>query len=718
MKRFAAFIVIVFLIGHSALISAPPVFAQTSLAQTKSLSQNQLKEFEDFVARQMAAEKVPGISIGYLKDDEIWAKGYGYADLENKFPAKAESMYRLASVTKPMTAAAVLQLAEKGKINLDAEVQTYVPYFPKKNFPVTVRQLLGHLGGISHYQDYDKEGHFRDRKTTREAIAVFENFELVAEPGTRFSYSSYGYNLLGAIIESAAGVSYADYMRENVWKPLGMNDIRMDDPIDIIPNRVRGYQRVGEQIKNAEFVDISSRFAAGGTRASVIDLLKFGKGLNEGKILSKASLDLMQNSMTTKAGQLTGYSAGWSTFPTNGRFVISHSGGQQETSTYLFDFPSRRLIIAVAANLEGANTAVYVQKLFEMLTGEVWNTNAYVSGERQKLPLYLAMVGAFEEGRAAFEKTGKPLAESAPETAQAFAYFNQNLNNETLVAGAGQQTVLQKVRDGRQPSASLPFAKIGSFMAEKLQQKYGAARLAAYSNSGAIAFFNDYIALYGQESSIPKEFRFNETIEKSVAAWQQSWSKTNTAEAGKLSINPDSNFDEIGARLRKNFAGAAVYPNLSGELISSVEQLVVQGQVEKALKVSALALEIYPDLDRTNAYHGILLIISGDKEKGKQTLRRAIELNPGGLASAGSLNNFAYTMERIGRRDSGIEILQIAIELYPQEANLYDSIGEFYAKKGMRDKAAEFYQKALATDPKYPNAAKAREILQKLTANP
>src|SRR5688572_3060078 len=139
-------------------------------AQTVNPYQTQLAEFEAFVKKQMAADKIPGLSVGFLKDDVMWAKGFGYADLENKSPAKAESMYRLASVTKPMTAAAILQLVEKGKINLDAEVQTYVPYFPKKNFPVTVRQLLGHLGGISHYKDYDKEGHFKDRKSTRESI--------------------------------------------------------------------------------------------------------------------------------------------------------------------------------------------------------------------------------------------------------------------------------------------------------------------------------------------------------------------------------------------------------------------------------------------------------------------------------------------------------------------------------------------------------------------
>ena len=164
-------------------------------------------------------------------------------------------------------------------------MQTYVPYFPKKQWPVTVRQVLGHLGGISHYKNPANELHIKDHRSTREAIALFENFDLVAEPGTRYSYSSYGYNLLGAIVEAASGMSFGDYMRENIWQPLGMTSTRMDDPLDVIPNRVRGYQLLDGKVKNSEFIDISSRFAAGGTRSTIPDLLKFAKGMMDGNLL-------------------------------------------------------------------------------------------------------------------------------------------------------------------------------------------------------------------------------------------------------------------------------------------------------------------------------------------------------------------------------------------------------------------------------------------------
>lgn len=162
MKKLSVFLIIAFLFS---CVQVHPVAAQqvtpTPQKQTAEKYADELRTFEDFVRGQMEKSKIPGLTIGFIKDDYVWVKGFGYADLENKIPAKAESAYRLASVQKSMTAIAVLQLVEQGKINLDAEIQTYVPYFPKKKYPVTVRQLLGHLGGIPHYVNRDLEQHIK-----------------------------------------------------------------------------------------------------------------------------------------------------------------------------------------------------------------------------------------------------------------------------------------------------------------------------------------------------------------------------------------------------------------------------------------------------------------------------------------------------------------------------------------------------------------------------
>lgn len=226
--------------SHFLVRAQAPKPTRAAAAANANQYKAELKEFDDFVARQMKFDKTPDLTIGFIKDGFVWVKGYGFADLENKVPANPDSAYRLASVSKSMTAVAIMQLVETKKIDLDAEVQTYVSYFPKKPWPVTVRQVLGHIGGISHYKNAEKELHIKEHKSTREAIAIFQDFDLVAEPGTRYSYSSYGYNLLGAIVEAASGMSFGDYMKQNVWGPAGMNDTRMDNPEEVIPNRVRG----------------------------------------------------------------------------------------------------------------------------------------------------------------------------------------------------------------------------------------------------------------------------------------------------------------------------------------------------------------------------------------------------------------------------------------------------------------------------------------------
>ncbi len=376
MKKLFVFITIALLLFQLRLVETTAQTSQSSQAQTTDKYADKLRAFEEFVRGQMEKNKTPGMTIGFIKDDYVWVKGFGYADLENKTPAKAESAYRFASVQKSMTAAAVLQLVEQGKINLDAEIQTYVPYFPKKKYSITVRQLLHHLGGIPHYVNRETEQHIKEHKTTREAIAIFENFDLVAEPGTKFSYSSYGYNLLGAAIEGASKQPYADYMREHIWQPLGMKDTRMDDPLAVIPNRVRGYQLINNELKNSEFINVSSRFAAGGTRGTIVDLLKFMKGLNDGKLLSSKSVDLMYSPTKTRDDNISGfpktagYAMGWNLAPQKSGLVIINDGGQQETRTFILNFPAKKFALAVAQNLEKDDDGAIIFRLYELVLNE------------------------------------------------------------------------------------------------------------------------------------------------------------------------------------------------------------------------------------------------------------------------------------------------------------------------------------------------------------
>ena len=691
------------------------VFAQ-SPKPTQSASATQykeeLKQFDEFVARQMKFDKTPGLTIGFIKDGFTWVKGYGFADLENKTPAKAESAYRLASVSKSMTALAIMQLVDKKKIDLDAEVQTYVSYFPRKQWPVTVRQVLGHIGGISHYKNPQNELHIKEYKNTREAIAIFQDFDLVAEPGTRYNYSSYGYNLLAAIVEAASGMSFGDYMKQNVWGPAGMADTRLDDPEDVIPNRVRGYRLLNGEVKNSEFVDISSRFGGGGLRSTVPDLLKYATNFMEGKLLSSEGMITSTTSMSTRDGRLTNYAMGWDTTPYGGRYMIAHSGGQQETSTLLYILPTRKLALAAALNFESGDPAVYLDRLFHLVTGAPFEVYPY-SADRAKLTLTQAINNTFNYGLSYYEHFGKPMTTDAAELAKAFAYFNDSVDLNKIKADPQEAT--KRNREGAHPVAQQAFTKVGSYMAAKLAEKHGAAKLDSYAALSGLVFVEDYLALAKTGASLSKDFQTTDEFKTIVAQLAGDWRKTNTAYVRSLSLTTDTDLDLVGKKLRETFQGASIYPNLVDGFYSLTRQSFISRDAARALKTSKLMFELYPESLGANLGYGLGLVLTGDPAGGQEKLRKAASLNPNGPASAGGLNGIAYQLGSAGMVDEALTILRTAIDLYPKEANLYDSVGEFQLRKGDKVKALEFYQKALEVDPKFPNAAAAREVVKKLT---
>jgi len=668
----------------------------------------EIEAFRAFARARMEIDGTPGMSIGFRKGEFRWVEGFGFADVENRVPAKAESAYRLASVTKPMTAAAVLELVEQGKIDLDAEVQAYVPYFPRKSAPVTVRQLLGHLGGISHYRDYDLEGHFKDPKDTREAIAVFADFDLVAEPGTRFSYSSYGYNLLGAVVEGASGKPYGEFMREAVWGPLGMESTRMDDPHAIIPNRVRGYRRGADgRIENSEFVDISSRFAAGGTRSTVHDMLDFADVLRPGKVLSAESIDAMLDSMATREGRSVGYGMGWGVGARNGRFLASHSGGQAETSTYLVCFPYDDFAIAIGMNFEGGDHDAYVARLYELVMKEPYLPRPYLPDPVEDR-LFDAVQSAFDSGLTRARRGAA--APSDDEAEAAFAYFDEAMAAALVEEDRAKASA--RIRDGHHPFAGEPFAKVGAYMVASLlgSRKAGLEDL---RRGGPARLFSRYVTLYREGRSVPEACRFAAPFEELVSKWTSDWDRVWDGETRALDLRAAADLGAIAPALERKFAGSSIVPNFWPVLSEIAKGHFVRGDLPKATKVADLAASLYPSLDETQVYAGLARLAGGKPAEASAAFRRAIEIDPNGAASARALNALAYEMKGIGQRDFGLALLRAAVEIHPAVANLHDSVGEFLLEKGDRGAAIAAYRKALEIDP---DLATAKAALRKISA--
>jgi CubicO group peptidase (beta-lactamase class C family) len=580
-----------------------------------------LREFEAFAQKYLTATNMPGFSVAVMKDDFTWSKGFGLADVENRVPATADSSYRLASVTKPMTAVAVLKLAEEGRIDLDAEVQKYVPKFPKKPHPVTVRQLLGHLGGISHYRDLATELHFREPKNTAAALDVFDDFDLVAEPGTRFSYSSYGYVLLGAVIEAASGKPYAEVMREKVWGPLGMTATLMDDTRAIIPNRVRGYELNNGKLRVSEFVDVSSRFAAGGTRSTVNDLLAFVRGVATGKVVSPTTVEQMWTSQTTKDGRPTQWGLGWDVMPVAGRFRVYHDGGQQETATYLVYIPRQRFAIALATNLEGGNLHPLANRLASIFLGDDWAQRPWFRGTAAEQVAGKAVVAAFNSGFAYYDRYGKAMTTDRKALADAFAALNGTAEGK-------QATREQLVIAGSHVAQSLASRDVES-----------------YHRHGAFTFFDDY-------TGTPK---VSASMKRLVSQWNADWKRTSSiADATALAAQAAS------------LSSATVIPDFSGQLVSTGQHSAMRGNIPESMRIAKLAYDLYPDSDGANGLLGMLLILTGDVAGGEQAVRRSAALNPNGYFGPENVLRVAAFLANGPAKPAAIKILSIAAGLYPQ----------------------------------------------------
>jgi len=618
------------------------LFAASAFAQDHA---EKIRAFEQFAEATMKAQQMPGLSVAVMHGDFRWSRGFGLADVENQVPARADSSYRMASVTKPMTAVAVLKLVEEGKIDLDAEVQTYVPYFPRKSKPVTVRQLLAHQGGISHYRDYMKEGRIREPKTTREAIAIFEDFDLINEPGTAYSYSSYGYNLLGAVIEGASGKRYGDYLTETVWKPLGMTAMRMDDPRALVPHRVTGYVLEDGKLKRSEYVDISSRFGGGGTRSTVDDMIRFIEGVDE--LLKPATVDLAWNAAPTRDGRYTRYGLGFGVVSRNGRWIIAHSGAQQETRTTLMIAPRERFAVALASNFEDAELDTFEDKLIALFLGDPRPISARTADAANDAT-WRAMNEAYTSGLAYYKRHGRAMTADRKELAKAFQYLADATKNMKLA------------EEGSHPVAGEALTKAGSHVAATLAKK---GALDAYHRDGALRFFADYAAA----ASAP---RLDKTLAARVQTWRDEWSRVWVPALQDVDLSSAAGLDVLEQH-RNALVVATLKPDFAGALIDLAEASATRGDPATAFRAANLGYALYPRSPGLNGILGLLTLISGDYAKGKSLLATSVQLDPRGYARADNLLQIANFLSRGGpMKGAAVSILQAASELHPDAANV------------------------------------------------
>jgi serine beta-lactamase-like protein LACTB len=302
---------------------------------------------------------IPGLTVALVVNGElVWTKGFGNADLENAVAARADTVYRIASLSKPITAVAALRLAEESKLDLDAPIQKYLPSFPEKPWPITSRQLLCHQSGIRHEVE-DEWGSTRHYKGVCEALDIFKDDPLLFTPGLRAEYSTYGFNLLGCVVEQVAGARFMDHLKQDVLVPAGMEQTRADDVFEIIPNRAAGYVRMASGgLANSRLADTSNKIPGGGLCSTAADVARFAIAVMDERLLRAETQRMMWTPQRTRDGRKTGYGLGWLVGTWRGRREVWHHGGQPRVSTLLYMQPDRRFAIVFLSNLEGVSPAL------------------------------------------------------------------------------------------------------------------------------------------------------------------------------------------------------------------------------------------------------------------------------------------------------------------------------------------------------------------------
>jgi serine beta-lactamase-like protein LACTB len=329
------------------------------------------------IARATVAEQNwPGLSVAVgIGQELVWSEGFGWANLENKVPVSPHTRFRIGTASIALTSAAAGLLLEQGRLKLDDEIQKYVPEFPKKPWPVTLRHLMGHQAGVR--SDGGDEGPLFSQQCDRpvDALQHFADSDLRFEPGTKYRYSRFGWIVVSAAVEAAAQEPFLTFMQKRIFSPLGMNDTLPDSTTEPISDFATPYfprfaadPRYGPDPMRE--IGLSCYSGGGAFVSTASDLVRFGMAINGVRLLQPATVELLQTPQRLRSGEETGYGLGWDvkTVTLSGEQTrsVGHDGDVLGgTVGSLMTFRDRGLVVAVISNTSYADTPVLGLKIAE-----------------------------------------------------------------------------------------------------------------------------------------------------------------------------------------------------------------------------------------------------------------------------------------------------------------------------------------------------------------
>jgi CubicO group peptidase (beta-lactamase class C family) len=323
------------------------------------------------VEEWMAQDRTPGVSVGIEHGGRVLvARGYGVADLENDAPATERTVYRIGSITKQFTAAAILLLEERGKLHLEDDLRTVLTEYPSDGPAITIERLLNHTSGIKGYTEMPEFwSRSREDLTPAQMLELFSKLPLEFAPGKRWQYSNSGYYLLGLIVERVSGRTYAEFLRAEIFEPLGLAETTYLDDRPIVENRAEGYELDDGQIVNDAYLSMRTPFSAGALGSSVGDLLRWQAALAGGRLLRPESFGRMSTPGTLRGGETLDYGFGLAVAALDGHRKIEHGGGINGFRTQLSWYPDDALTITVLANCGCAHPERLESRLARIVLG-------------------------------------------------------------------------------------------------------------------------------------------------------------------------------------------------------------------------------------------------------------------------------------------------------------------------------------------------------------
>ena len=332
--------------------------AMVGAAGAQTLPAEAATEMAQRVRAEMDERHIPGLAVMVVREGQtIWTGCFGLADLENAIPVTGQTVFRFASVSKAITAVAAMRLVEAGRLTLDASVtEMLAADGVVLDGRITVRHLLSHQSGLRHYQPQAGREPLRHYNRLADVLRAKAGDAPLFAPGTKFGYTTYGYVVLGRVIELAGGAEFAEQMRAGVFVAAGMKTARVDDLYTLIPHRAQGYFRsLNGEWRNSEPSDLSEKIPGGGLCGTINDLAAFAAALQRGTLLSPATMALMWTPQTLTDGSATSYGLGWYVGTANGRREVYHPGTQAKVSSMLWLSPDDDIAVVILGNLEQLN---------------------------------------------------------------------------------------------------------------------------------------------------------------------------------------------------------------------------------------------------------------------------------------------------------------------------------------------------------------------------